>query len=201
MGMTLQKRTSPTAKNFSKVLREWLTIFGEIYRQEVTATRMRVYRMALEQKLTAEQLELACQLATETCNFFPTPAEILSAVKTQVNDQESLDGERAWENFQEYILRWGTDRTPLFSGGRVIYPPDLDPATEYALRQVGGVHYVGRLPEDQVFWVRKNFLESYKRFNETDGLKQIPGREELRELLQKYAPALAAKPELEVSNK
>lgn len=186
-------RISPTEKSFSEVLADWLTVFGEIYRQEVTPTRMKVYRMTLEPKLTAKQLDAACQIALGRCKFFPTPSEIIGAVERETKDAGQLEAERAWDSLQRHIAKWGSGRMPLYSGGKVILPPALDPAVVYATRQCGGLGYIGRVSEEGYHWARKNFVEHYARFNETAGLTELPAREEARRLIRESAPELVAK--------
>lgn len=168
-----------------------------MYGQEVSTAQMKIYLLALEGEMNTDELNAACTRALKVCKFFPKPAEILDQITAREKDGNQLEGERAWVALQEFIREWGTDLMPLCSGGRMIGPPPLDDATAYAVRQCGGYSYVSRPPEESAHWVRKNFLEHYSRFTETDGLSRICGSEESRRLIEKYAPLLAGKPKFQ----
>lgn len=129
----------------------------------------------------------ACfHIARQRCKFFPSIQEILEASRSEIRDALLLDAERAWEALLGDFGEWYFSRVDGHGlptevgvksrGGRFIGPPRLPPATEYALRQVGGYAYVGDCDPERLRWIRKDFIEAYLRYVETDGLKHLPAR-------------------------
>lgn len=180
-----------------KLTADWLTVFGEVHGREITDALVEIYSRAFQGEVTPEELAVGCELALKECKFFPKPAEVIERSRPAAQDQLALRAEQAWTVLQAHITKWGTDGTPLYSGGRVIHPPKLDDPTSFAVRQIGSLSYVGRHADEAEVWVRKSFLEHYIRFVGTDGLSRIPGREESRNLIEKFAPALIAKPKFQ----
>ena len=64
---------------FSRALKNWLAVFSEHYRQEVSELSAMAYRQGLAD-LTAVQLDLACAEALRSCRFLPTVADIRAAL-------------------------------------------------------------------------------------------------------------------------
>lgn len=169
-----------------------MAIFGEAYRQPVGAEQIAIYKAALENGLTLEQLEAACQRALKTCRFFPTIADLLSCVhRDQAQAEQAVDklhAERAWDSLMAHIDRWGADRTPLVCGrretGEIIfeYAEPLLPEIEWAVRQCGGYYKVATATTENVHFIRKEFLAQFVRYRETAALA-APSREEARQLL------------------
>ena len=190
MQQVMSKQRTP----FTESLAWWLAALAEAYAIKLTPERAKIYRQAVEGELTVEQLNHACKLSLRNCKYFPTVSEILGAVKSETKDQGKLEADQAWDSLQRHLAKYGADRMPLYASGEVIHPPALDPATEYAARQCGGLGYLGRVSEEQYHWARKDFVAHYARYQETGGLQQIPGRAEARQLIQQYAPQLVGQP-------
>jgi hypothetical protein len=73
--------TPPPARSaeFSQALKNWLAVFSEHYRQEISDLAAVGYLEGLAD-LTAGQLNLACAEALRTCRFLPTAADIRAAL-------------------------------------------------------------------------------------------------------------------------
>lgn len=172
------------------MLNEWLTTFGEAFGVQVSTARRKIYFHALQGDMTVDELNVACERALKSCRFFPSVAEILCQKVSEEKDGNQLEAERAWDQLQGHIARWGSDGVPLYSGGKVIKRPPLDPATEWATRQCGGIQQVAHLSSTSFPFARRDFISFYQRFKQTDGLQLTVGKAEATKLLQKYAPKL-----------
>ncbi len=72
-------RESSSAEELISRLREWLAVFSEHYRQEISELSAVGYLRGLAD-LTATQLEIACGEALRSCRFLPTVGEIRAAL-------------------------------------------------------------------------------------------------------------------------
>lgn len=75
-----------------------------------------------------------------------------------------LQAEQAWDWTQNYIRRhWHIDIGP-YQGA-----PEIPAATDYAIRQTGGLARIAYHAEREADFIRKGFLEAYQRFVEEGG--------------------------------
>ncbi len=178
---------------FVASLAKWFAVFQEHYRQELSPELFEIYARALCD-LSPGELERACLTLLRSSKFFPKVAEILEVAKPSRSDQATLEAERAWENYQRRIHTWWRDdeglERPLASRGKLIYPPALDAATDYAVRACGGRLAIEYCSLERFPFLRRDFLAAHVRFHQTDGLKALPARvadlaPELRESVQK----------------
>jgi hypothetical protein len=171
-----------------------MLITAEAYGVAVSPQRIGIYAEDLK-SIPAHRLAACFHMARQRCKFFPSIQEILEASRSEIRDALLLDADRAWEALLGDFREWYFCRVDGHAvrtevgvkprGGKFLGPPDLPPATEYALRQVGGYAYVGDCDPEQIRWIRKDFIEAYLRYVETDGLKQLPARfEELPREIQ-----------------
>ena len=111
----------------------------------------------------------------EKPNQFPPPAFIRARL---INHR--LAGEQAWDLVM--LIRdkfWHPDI------GFLTGCPDIDKATEYALRQVGGYRRLLNVRIDQLDFLRKTFLENHQRFSEEGGAQLRLSTEESAKALDK----------------
>ena len=168
-----------------------MAIFGEAYGQEVSPERIAIYKAALIGEFSAEEFAGACQAALKICRFFPSIADILAVAgkqQKQVQEQEQardeLEAKKAWDWLQDYIAEWGANRESILSAGTWSHPPPLPAAIAYAAGQCGGYYKVAIATTENVHFIRRDFLGSFRYYRETAALS-APSREEARRLLGK----------------
>jgi hypothetical protein len=162
-----------------------MVITGEAYGIAVSEQRIAIYAEEL-QLIPADRLADCFHRARQRSKYFPSISEILEASQSETRGSLLLTAERAWEALLADFREWyfcrvdghgvRTEVGVKSRRGKLVGPPHLSPATEYALRQVGGYAYVGDCDPEQIRWIRKDFIEAYLRYMETDGLKQLPAR-------------------------
>ena len=89
------------------------------------------------------------------CKFFPKPAEILERIvgtKEENDEQDSMQAQRFWEWVIYELKRRGTEK-PLKAEDRI----GLKVLDEVA----GGWISLGRKTEDQIVWIKKEFIKRY----------------------------------------
>lgn len=108
--------------------------------------------------LEPEALEKATHrtiLEWDRPSMMPPIAFILA--RSGVNPQ--LAAEQAWDWTQRYIRKhWHIDI------GHLQGAPDIPTATEYAIRQVGGLGRIAYPSEGALDFIRRGFLEAHQRF-------------------------------------
>lgn len=153
-----------------------MSALSEIHNQPASKEKIRLY-VELLADIPVEFLALAFRKAAQQCRHFPTIADIRNIVQTDTQAIERFDGEEAWDRVKVIFHKhWHPDI------GLHGNPPELDPAGEYALRQIGGMKRFASSDIASENWVRKEFLEAYQRFHETGG-RLAPTREEAAKLL------------------
>lgn len=186
-----------TSQDFSRTLAKWLGIFSEMCRLEVSELLAKVYAEALKH-LTAQQLDAACVAVARThqAGRLPLPGDILAKVELANQDAKQLEAERAWEALQRQITMWGFDESrgwfmARYEGRKLYYAPEISDATDYALRQCGGLRAVIDCTDKSFPFMRKDFMAAYTRYTETAGLQML-GRIESRAILGKVRLGLPA---------
>ena len=195
MQSNVQRPTSETLalpRTKSRLIREWLAIFGENYQREISPVLGSIWEMHLGE-VAEDDLRNAFQRALLTCRFFPNLADIRVCLEKPEQERNALeegkdllDAEKAWESLQAHIREWGAEETPTFSNGRFIHPPELPGEVEYAVRQCGGYQFVATADASKVVFIRRDFLQHFRRHRETKGLL-APSRQEARALLGQVA--------------
>jgi hypothetical protein len=74
-----------TSKGYSGIVADWLTIFAEIYREEITEGTAMLYREALKD-IKPEILHKAFLRVTKTYKFRPMPADVLEAANIEMEN-------------------------------------------------------------------------------------------------------------------
>lgn len=168
-----------------------MTIFGEAYGQEVSPERIAIYEAALIGEFAPEEFAGACQAALKICRFFPSIADILAVagkqqkqVQEQEQAQDELEAKKAWDWLQDYVADFGAERRPALAGGIWTYAPELPAAVAYAAGQCGGYYRVATATTENVHFIRRDFLQSFRYYRETAALS-APSREEAKRLLGK----------------
>jgi hypothetical protein len=145
-------------------LRLWLidqvTILAEVFGEELTDARLRVYAQDLSE-LARPQLEIAFGRARRELKFFPKISELLEMASAKPEDARKVEADAAWNHALDYLRKWGVDRMPVYSGGKRIDAPTLPPRIEYALRKIGGLRSLNQITTDSRPFVQKDFIEAY----------------------------------------
>jgi hypothetical protein len=143
---------------FVRVLTEYLQKWARLYsfdRRDAIVVTEEIYALygAVLADLSPERLDAACRRASETCKYFPKPADIRAQLDLADVGALELEAEKSWQNVLEGI-HWSTPRR--FSG-----------ATEHAIRAANGLRFIERCSEEQLAWCHKEFLKAYKNVYET----------------------------------
>lgn len=123
--------------------------------------------------LTPQQLDAACRLATRACKFFPTPADVFTHVQRADAAGLDLEADEAWNRVLDYVREWYGNRRA----------PALPERIQYAARVAGGLGRIESCPTSELQWVRKQFVEAFKRFDELERSGMMLTRGEAKRLL------------------
>jgi hypothetical protein len=152
---------------------------------------MAFYAVALND-LSLEQLDAACDRATKTCRFFPTPADIRSHIEKAKEEGFELEAAVEWEKLLAWI-RENYFPDPLTVGHTTTHirpgAPWLPAATQHAARAAGGFAYIERCPQDELVWCRKTFLAAYKNVHETRQVEHLLSDGEAKHILAQFHAA------------
>lgn len=160
------------------VIAKWLAIFSQNYRQPIGEALPDIW-LEVFRGIGIAKFEASCAKHLQTGKFFPTIADIHSNVEAPLKDLAILDAERAWDKVLGIGERWGIDEDrnefiPIYTGGRMFLPPTLTVQEEYALRQIGWWQAIQRQEPEKISFLRRDFIATYKRYMETNGLKELP---------------------------
>ena len=107
----------------------------------------RVWYKHLNQQLSTEEFVIAVEQTLVSQQFMPTPAELVEVVK---GDAETL-ALQEWELCIKAAARNDKGMTA-----------QLSPQGESALHLVGGLYKLGMATEDELRWIKKEFVAVWK---------------------------------------
>lgn len=169
--------SKPSPRDFGVTVARWLAVFQAHYRQNLTPELFEIYVGELD-GLTHDELNRGCRSCLRTSQFMPKISEILAAARPGVSDAILLAAERAWEDYQGRLQTYCCDdngfELPVCRGGKLVYPPALDAATDYAVRQCGGRYAMEYGKPEELHFRRRDFIAAYVRHAETGGLAHLP---------------------------
>jgi hypothetical protein len=166
----------PSAKRLNAQIAKWIAILQENFRTEISSELAEIYMEALRD-LSLEELIRGCSLAIRTCEYFPKVAEIIKLGRPAAEDRATLEAEKAWDKYLERLHTYSAEEgaeQPVCYGGKLHYPPPLDPITDAAVRQCGGRLGIERTKPEDLHFVRERFIEAHVRFRITDGYEHLP---------------------------
>jgi hypothetical protein len=142
-----------------------LTMLAEAFAEPLTEERMEIYVRALAD-VPQDRLRISFQRALRELTWFPKVAELrnLADANSENADKEAqqkVEADAAWTYVNDYLRKWGVDQLPLYSGGKQIPPPPLDPRADYALRRIGGFHALHQMDINRMPFVYRDFCEAY----------------------------------------
>lgn len=124
-----------------------LTLLCTHYNRELQPEVLRIWKEYLDAVLTTEQFQQAIKLTLLESRFFPTAKDLVEAV-TGGSDTLALSD---WELCVKAAAR--ADREMLSA---------LSVQGQNALHLVGGLHKLGMATEDQLVWIKKEFVGLWK---------------------------------------
>ncbi len=101
---------------FSQALKNWLALFSEHYRQEISELSAVAYLEGLAD-LTAAQLDLGCAEALRSCRFLPNVADIRAALAEARSRMQPRPGRGAAEEKCPQCQGLGWRIVPRADGG------------------------------------------------------------------------------------
>ena len=124
------------------------------------ATLKRLHQR-LSQHLSTEQFVPAAQTVFDSSRFFPSVEEFVSTVK---GDAQSL----ALQDWEVCVLAASRANREMIAG--------LSPQGRSALHLVGGLYKLGMASEEQLTWIKKEFVLVWKQPNTgvKTGVKSLP---------------------------
>ena len=161
------------------VVRKWLVAMGSLYSREITPLLIGTWCEMLS-PLTPVQAEHGFRELVKSWTFahFPAPGAILSQFKTAEEKGFALEAEGAWGKLLAWVEQNYYPDKGVRSGA-----PRLSAAIEHAARAAGGYAHIERCSREQLVWVRKAFLESYKNVHETGQVEQLISNAEAKRIL------------------
>jgi hypothetical protein len=132
-----------------KVFIQLMVELENYYNKSFTNYVKNVWRTYLNPKLTTEEFEEAVKIAFVSCQFCPTPQELVEFIK---GNEESI----AFEEWDKCLK----------AAARGLREGELDISAEgkHALRFVGGLARLGQNSDDSNKWLFKEFKASRKSY-------------------------------------
>lgn len=118
---------------------------GERFGREISAPLCSMYHQSLEPMLTRAEFEQAVRVVIAEDVWFPSPARIIEAATSSVDDQAAL----AWS---EILCANREDRAH-----------EIDQHARASLTDLGGSHMIQTLTGDNILRFRTAFLTEYAR--------------------------------------
>lgn len=122
-----------------------ITLLADRFNRDVSEQVLALYFDMLSRELATNSFVAACRQVFYSATFFPSPAEIVAAVRGAPKDQAVLE----WFELVEKHNR--SERAAL------------SPAGHYAYKAIGG-HYA--MQSQDAGLLKRDFLEAYLAFND-----------------------------------
>jgi len=155
---------SNSASETSLELLSWisdqLTMLAEAFAEPLTEERMEIYVRGLAD-IPQDRLRVSFQRALRQLTWFPKLAELRNLAGANTDDEKKVEADAAWTYVNDYLHKWGIDMLPIYSGGKQVTPPPLDPRAEYALRRIGGFQVLNQMDVSRMPFIYRDFCEAY----------------------------------------
>lgn len=168
----LQIISARPASSSNEVSRRWCVALAELFGKTLTPQFVDLWSAVLED-LPGDVLDRACKQASRTCKFFPAPAEIREHIDHANANGLELEADSAWDQVLDWVREWYGNRRA----------PALPERIEYAARVAGRLGRIEGCPTSELQWVRKQFIEGFKRFDELERSEMMLTRDEAKRLL------------------
>ncbi len=130
-----------------RVFLEEMGILLDWFEKDFEEATLRRLHQRLSQHLSTEEFQLAANRVFDTARFFPRVSDFISAIKgdpeTQALKEWEICIKAAARNDLEMIAQ-------------------LSPQGQSALHLVGGLYKLGMATEDELKWVKKEFVGAWK---------------------------------------
>ena len=130
-----------------QVFEQEIAILMDWYNRDFEPATLKRLHQRLSQQLSTEQFVRAAQTVFDSSRFFPTVEEFVSAVK---GDAQSL----ALQEWEVCVLAASRASREMIAG--------LSPQGQSALHLVGGLYKLGMASEEQLTWIKKEFVGVWK---------------------------------------
>jgi len=161
-----------------------LTALAEAFGEQLTLERVDIYVGGLAD-LSQDQLRVAFRRALYELKWFPKLAELRDLAGSKPEELK-VEAQAAWNYVNDYLRKWGVDRLPVRSDGKLISAPPLDPRLEYAVRQIGGLWRLNQVTDKTHHFIFRDFCEAYAlaplaelmepQLSEKFGIREIAGQ-------------------------
>jgi len=138
-----------------EIFKNYMSIFGEMFDKALSPALTSIYWESFK-SYTDDQCEKAFKDAIVTCKFFPKPAEIIELIMSTNKGYKALE---AWTELTISLQNRVKDKL----GHRD--PEIKDETTIMTLHSIGGLDYILNTSQDNMRWVRKDFIDTYNIFN------------------------------------
>ncbi len=130
-----------------QVFEQEIAILMDWFNRDFEPATLKRLHQRLSHHLSTEQFVRAAQTVFDTSRFFPTVEEFVSAVK---GDAQSL----ALQEWEVCVLAAARSDRKMIA--------DLSPQGRSALHLVGGLYKLGIASEEQLTWIKKEFVGVWK---------------------------------------
>ena len=124
-----------------------IAIMMDWYNRDFEPATLKRLHQRLSQHLSTEQFVRVAQTVFDSSRFFPTVEEFVSAVK---GDAQTV----ALQEWEVCVLAASRANREMIAG--------LSPQGQSALHQLGGLYKLGMASEEQLTWIKKEFLGVWK---------------------------------------
>ena len=131
----------------AQVFEQEIAILMDWYNRDFEPATLKRLHQRLSQHLSTEQFVRAAQTVFDSSRFFPTVEEFVSAVK---GDAQSL----ALHEWEVCVLAASRASREMIA--------DLSPQGQSALHLAGGLYKLGMATEEQLTWIKKEFVGVWK---------------------------------------
>lgn len=130
-----------------QVFEQEIAILMDWFNRDFEPETLKRLHQRLSAQLTTQQFVKAAQAVFDTSHFFPTVEEFVSAVK---GDAQTL----ALHEWEVCVLAASRASREMIAG--------LSPQGQSALHLVGGLYKLGAATEEQLTWIKKEFVSVWK---------------------------------------
>lgn len=138
-----------------------ITLMSNHYDRKLAPEIIGIWKEYLDKVLTTEQFQQAVKMTILSSRFFPTAKELVEAIK----GDEGVQAQQEWDVCVKAAVR-----------AEHSIADSLTPQGKFALRAVGGVSELGRTNEDELRWLKKEFISTWKGWKPPAGPALLPAQ-------------------------
>lgn len=141
-----------------------LTLLCTHYNRQLQPEVVRIWKEYLDSQLTTEQFQQAIKITILESRFFPTAKELVEAVKGS-GDVQVIE---EWDTCVKAAAR---------ADNRMV--ANLSEQGKFALQSIGGLNKLGQTREEELGWVKKEFVAAWKAWRPSAGSALPPASDSL----------------------